>query len=407
MTFILALLAPVHGAFTRHLIVKDIYKGNTVLLEGDISGISPGTKLPVYRFNPDWKQTIGFAEFQAAVSQGYGVASYDSADFRWPMARPNEYSYITQAAYFGNGLLSVFEWLIIILVPLIYLYFFFFKNKSLFDVFGSRISRVREFVSKITFPIRSLWDLISYKRTLDQKNVNKIWHGVLMWGLHLAIVYVFASTLFGFLIGNTQAMITIGIPKNVDTFFESLKYAIWSLTILGCIFGYGYSIFSLFWGKYIRHLDFTIMGWASNAVCYPILGIYLWKYVPSFSGLDPIITGGPLFYLMLVMGLILNILYMMTIWNLGTMFGVMSDKGVRTTGFYSVVRHPSYTLEVLMFLVLEMVGFTTWVQWVGISFYFIIYWIRSLREDNFMQYANPEYVEYQKQVPYKFIPGIY
>ena len=60
-----------------------------------------------------------------------------------------------------------------------------------------------------------------------------------------------------------------------------------------------------------------------------------------------------------------------------------------------------------MFLVTELVGLSSGMAWLGISVYFFLYWIRSEREDNFMWYSNPEYTEYQKVTPYKFIPGIY
>jgi len=171
--------------------------------------------------------------------------------------------------------------------------------------------------------------------------------------------------------------------------------------------GYGHSILSVLWGKRIRNLDFTITGWLTNGFCYPLFGVLIWQMVPSFVGLDPVITQGPWYYFMLVMDFALNFLYMITIWNLGTMFGVMTDKGVRRTGFYAVVRHPSYTLEVLMFIAIEMIGFSTGKQWLVIGMYLFIYYLRSEREDNFMGNSNPEYLSYRTQTPYKFFPGIY
>src|SRR3569832_1684825 len=101
-------------------------------------------------------------------------------------------------------------------------------------------------------------------------------------------------------------------------------------------------------------------------------------------GKDPIFASGPLFYFGLCAELALNFVYTLTIWNLGTMFGVMTDKGVRTTGFYSVVRHPSYTTEALMFVVVFLKGLTGGGQWLAAAMFFVIYWLRSEREDDFM-----------------------
>ncbi len=129
--------------------------------------------------------------------------------------------------------------------------------------------------------------------------------------------------------------------------------------------------------------------------------------MPSYFGNDPIFSGGFLSYANLILGFTLNLLYTLSIFNLGTMFGVMTDKGVRRTGFYAVVRHPSYTLEAMMFVVMEMKGLTSVVEWCSVMVFLVLYYCRSEREDHFMSLSNPEYLEYKKQVPWKFLPYIY
>ncbi len=89
------------------------------------------------------------------------------------------------------------------------------------------------------------------------------------------------------------------------------------------------------------------------------------------------------------------------------MFGVMADKGVRTTLFYGVVRHPSYTLEPMMFCLLHAPGLSGPLPFLAVSSYFFKYWLRSERDDQFMGIANPDYRDYREKVPYKFIPGLY
>jgi protein-S-isoprenylcysteine O-methyltransferase Ste14 len=256
-------------------------------------------------------------------------------------------------------------------------------------------------------PILAVWKFISYKKKSTVKGVN-FSRGFLLWALHLIIVYVFARTLLSFLIGDLSAGLTLlrhlTSPAAV---FEMLKNFIWALTVVGCLLGYGYSILSILWGHYIRNLDFTVVGWLTNGFAYPLFGAVIWQMTPSFTGIDPIITAGPLYTLMLILGLVFNLLYMFSIWNLGTKFDLMTDKGVRTSLFYSVIRHPNYLLEAAMFLVLEMVGFSGIVQATAFLATIFIYWIRSEREDNFMQHSNPDYEAYQKATPYKFIPGIY
>ncbi len=264
-------------------------------------------------------------------------------------------------------------------------------------------------------PIRWFWHLLEFKQR-NPKVFKGVWRDVLLWSLHLIIFYAFGRTLLVFLEGNLKAAAGIiwpgGLSGHALSFrevFSVLRYVLWSITIVGCLIGYGYSVFGYLWGKRIRNLDFTFMGWATNAVCYsPLLGGVIWQMTPSLTGLEPIFTQGPLSDLTLIAEAFLNILYTLSIWNLGTMFGVMTDKGVRTTGFYSVVRHPSYTLEAFMFIMMYINGFSTPMQWLGMCNIFLAtYYIRSMREDQFMSASNPEYRVYQQKTPYKFIPGIY
>jgi protein-S-isoprenylcysteine O-methyltransferase Ste14 len=275
---------------------------------------------------------------------------------------------------------------------------------------------ISAFIWKKSSPILLFWEIFSF-RIKENKIVSGVFRDVFIWFLHIIIFYAFGKTLWGFLRGNVSAIFSIVGPgpywpfaKHLTVYecFTVLRYFLWSITILGCLFGYWYSILGYLFGKRIRNLDFTIMGWMTNAICYgPLLGVIIWQITPSLKGADPIVTPGPLQYMVLLIEFLLNLLYTITIWNLGTMFGVMTDKGVRTSGFYSVVRHPSYTLEALMFVLVFLNGLSTHYQWLAVSMFIFTYYVRSEREDQFMSFSNPEYKVYQKSTPYKFIPGIY
>ncbi|QQG38291.1 MAG: hypothetical protein HYS26_01950 [Candidatus Kaiserbacteria bacterium] len=256
-------------------------------------------------------------------------------------------------------------------------------------------------------PILAFWQFLSYKGTGVIKKVGFA-RGFTNWALHLVIVYFFALTLVGFLAGDIAAVRSFGWPPpSLEAFFEQAKYALWAITVAGCLIGYGFSVVSILWGRYIRSLDFTVTGWLTNGFNYPLFGVVIWQMTPSFTGADPIVTAGPLLWLVLVLGLFFNLLYTLSILNLWTMFDLMTDKGVRSSFFYRTVRHPNYALEAGMFFVTELVGLSAGVHWLAILMFFFLYWIRSEREDNFMQYSNPDYAPYQKAVPWKFVPGVY
>lgn len=260
-------------------------------------------------------------------------------------------------------------------------------------------------------PILMFWQWAGFKakKSMILKGVLR---DIVIWTLHLIIFYAFGNVLLLYLRNNLNelnVLLGAGRALSSDEVFLVIRYLLWSVTIVGCLFGYLYSVFGYLFAKRIRNLDFTIMGWVTNAVCYSyLLGIPITQMTASLTGLDPIATQGPLFYFRSAAELILNLLYTISIWNLGTLFGVMTDKGVRTSGFYSVVRHPSYTLEALMFAMIYLNGVTTYQQWCVIFNMFILsYYVRSEREDQFMAASNPQYKLYQQNTPYKFIPGVY
>jgi protein-S-isoprenylcysteine O-methyltransferase Ste14 len=241
------------------------------------------------------------------------------------------------------------------------------------------------------------------------------WRGLAHWLLHLVIVWAFASTLTGFLTANVGAIreLTRVVPT-AEGVFEVAKLGLWSLTIVGCVAGYAHTVLAgglallrRGVGDPVRALDFTLAGWVTNAACYPLLGFAMARLVGARCGADPVVVGGVSGGMLLGLGLLANLGYTASIWNMGARFGVMTDKGLVSHGFFAVVRHPCYTLEAVMFLLLEAPGYTTWREWVaGLSIVWL-YWLRSEREDAFMGESCPEYPAYRLAVPYRFLPGIW
>lgn len=535
LVVVLALLAPIHALFERHLVVAETLSDTSALVRGDVRGLEVGDEVPLYRFNYQWKTPIGSSHV-SKVGDGEVLIDIDEPSMSWPLGihgklvrgaegpyaelarvfepgeqlhifseRKNvgaatitsvagtkhtlslpdglpegelvvsEFSYATAASHVASRLLSATEALVLFLALTLYgvvyaysrerpllrfgrflrslsvprapifwltnlavgipfswflgtmpLYLGAYLLGVLAPYFGSSLylspyaayyapsASIAVGIAYYVYlfwyrksPVLAFWHFISYKGRSGIERVSFA-RGLTMWALHLTIVYAFGWTLLGFLVGDLQAAISYGWPpRSLEDFFSQSKFIIWALTVVGVLIGYGYSVVSILWGRYIRNLDFTITGWLTNGFCYPFLGVVIWQMVPSFTGTDPIITAGPLLYLMLVAGFLLNFLYMLSIWNLWTLFDLMADKGVRTSGFYSVVRHPNYALESAMFFATELVGLSAGIHWLGIAVFFFLYWIRSEREDNFMGYSNPMYEKYRESAPYKFIPGIY
>jgi protein-S-isoprenylcysteine O-methyltransferase Ste14 len=185
------------------------------------------------------------------------------------------------------------------------------------------------------------------------------------------------------------------------------RFLIYAAAIAGCMIGYVHSVLKAFAWTSIRNVDFTPLGWLTAAMCYsPLLGYVVWTVIPFPLSPVPAITQGPLFYAMLVTELLLNVFYTMSLYNMLTKFGVLVDKGMVDSGFYSMVRHPSYTLEAFMLIMVYARMLQTGVAWLGVLVLCVLYWLRSEREDVFMTGSNPEYARYKELVPYKYIRGL-
>jgi hypothetical protein len=281
-------------------------------------------------------------------------------------------------------------------------------------------------------PVAAAW------RALGYRPLRLRWLPVpdylVYWALNLVVFYAFTSTLSEVITGNLRVLSGFGWghlglrfegfrgtvssvvtmlanPPRVRSIAEGFtiaRYVVWSSTIAVCLVLYWHTVVSLLWKRPLRGVDFTPTGWVVNAVCYgPLLGGVVHHMVPQVDEVFPVVAAGPWPVLTLAVELLLNVLYAASIFNLGTMFGVMVDKGVRRAGFYSVVRHPSYTLEAAMFVMLFLPGLATPAHWLFALAFFVKYWVRSERDDVFMAGSNPDYLAYRAEVPWKFIRGVY
>jgi protein-S-isoprenylcysteine O-methyltransferase Ste14 len=268
-----------------------------------------------------------------------------------------------------------------------------------------------------------------------QKFTNRwVDRACIVWFLQVVVVYAFSHTLVDVLAANIRTMTALAFPEvhaNLATAtnvyqtvlqlirlgpthttwavsLQALNLFIFSVTIVGSLFGYLYGVVTILWGKRcVRNVDFTLTGWLVNALCYgPLLGVAFWGMMPSMSGDQPGIVDGPIHFLGLGCSLLLNLLYSLSIYNMWTRFGVMVDKGMVRNLMFSVVRHPSYTLEGVMFAVLALGHISNQLAFISLAVYGFQYWLRSERDEDFMLASNEEYQGYRQDVTYKYLPGL-
>ncbi|MES2949359.1 MAG: methyltransferase [Pseudomonadota bacterium] len=401
----------------RQGIVQSQLPGNRVLVSfGQASGFAVGDRLNLFRGREPVGSVLVESVFDSyLVATVHGVnASHKDAQLRGMTV--SEFIIPTLAASFKGGALSALEYLAIASVFLLWVVAIR-KNKNFFFWLQPLSGPALSFLALLSRRLRkgrapqavaTFFRYSPEKSFLSRLPINR---NLVISLLYLVIVFAFGKSLHGFLDGNIAVIKNLlrvsPEVRSLETYFSIARYSLWSLTIVGCVFGYGYSIFSPLWRRHIRNLDFTVTGWVTNALCYPILGFLLVMYAPPLVGNEPTLTGGPWPVFVLGVELLLNVLYSVSIWNLGAKFGVMTDKGLVSRGFYGVVRHPGYTLEVGMFLCLCLHGFSSPVNWLaGLVFFVLPYYLRSEREDHFMTVSNPDFAGYKQSVPYKYVPGL-
>jgi len=100
--------------------------------------------------------------------------------------------------------------------------------------------------------------------------------------------------------------------------------------------------------------------------------------------------------------------------SLGFKASNLTSRGVVRSGMYSVIRHPAYACKnaawwvwTLGFAYFEYLGGGSYVAPVlGLAGWTFIYYKRAVTEEQHLLRSDPEYAEYMKQVPYRFIPRL-
>ena len=85
---------------------------------------------------------------------------------------------------------------------------------------------------------------------------------------------------------------------------------------------------------------------------------------------------------------------------------VEEGQTVVDTGLYGIVRHPMYSVTVLLFLVIPLI-LGSWYALIPFAFYPAIIAVRLLDEEKLLIRELPGYPEYKEKVKYRLIPGIW
>lgn len=152
-----------------------------------------------------------------------------------------------------------------------------------------------------------------------------------------------------------------------------------------------------------------------SLVVWLATGIGSWgvfAYLPSgysFFHAPPLFASGPLLgltTLWLALQFVGVILAMLSLGSLGRSFGLLAgNRGIRSSGAYRVVRHPTYASYIITNGAYVLQSFSLW----NVIVFFIVQAaqvLRILQEEQALS-RDPAYQVYRQKVRYRLLPGVF
>lgn len=169
------------------------------------------------------------------------------------------------------------------------------------------------------------------------------------------------------------------------------------------IFAFGYLVESRRLKSEIKSIDPTLLGWVVCLWCYPPFNVF------SFKPFDYYIIRLHLecpAWGQVLLTCIITVLWGVFAWAtvaLGFKASNLTNRGIVRTGPYRFVRHPAYTVKMLIWII-QGVFFAQFGLFILAGFA-IIYVLRAWTEERHLS-MDRDYLEYKRQVKWQFIPGI-
>ena len=107
-------------------------------------------------------------------------------------------------------------------------------------------------------------------------------------------------------------------------------------------------------------------------------------------------------YVAMILAIILS---MLAILSLGRSLGIVpANRGIKSRGLYSIVRHPIYACYIIFDIAFMNVNFS-WLNLFVFCTSLLALYLRAIYEERFLR-MDPAYQEYAEKTRYMFLPGI-
>jgi protein-S-isoprenylcysteine O-methyltransferase Ste14 len=178
----------------------------------------------------------------------------------------------------------------------------------------------------------------------------------------------------------------------------------------------GYIISSRWVDNHTRSVEPTLLGWVVCICCYPPFQMFLGLYF-SAPGEREVLNFTEQWLVTIFTGFMVlsYFVYMSaTLW-FGVRFSNLTNRGIIRTGPFAYIRHPAYASKnfawwcVMFPAVIYNASHTglhlAFLQILGLVLMTWFYYMRAMTEERHLS-ADPQYVDYCKQVKHRFIPGL-
>lgn len=234
--------------------------------------------------------------------------------------------------------------------------------------------------------------------------------------LFLLVKFFYLPMMVNFAFGNWGSMLwELGKYNPTASLSDNLLTSVFPfimmlfLLIDTFIFIFGYAVEYPIFRNEIRSVEPTFFGWFIAVLCYPPFNgvmdnFFIWA--PDTYGTLPSL---PATYAIRIIALLFHTLYLLPSFALGTKASNLTNRGIVTGGPYAWIRHPAYVGKTFSWWVLSipfliqpgsfLIGAFSMGAWTT------IYVLRALTEERHLS-ADPDYIEYCKKVPWRFIPYV-
>ena len=261
--------------------------------------------------------------------------------------------------------------------------------------------------------LRGLWRLLPWT-TLAEGEKRALTNQEKPALLFFVVKFYFLPLMINFTAGNLRGAANTLSQFNVLQFFEPQYFISTTFPLIILLiffidtfyFTFGYLFESEKLGNAVRSVEPTVLGWVSALLCYPPFNsgitekIFPWYpnlYAP-FGSMTATLIGS--IFIVLALSI-----YLWGTLALGTKCSNLTNRGIVSHGPYAWIRHPHYASKNLAWWI-ALIPVLSWAGFFSMLAWSTIYFIRAVTEERHLL-ADPEYQEYVKKVPYRFIPGIY